>query len=48
MTCRELLRGEAQTQRGGALRRRDDQRLTGAQGRFEMGRKFQQRDPVMN
>ena len=44
MTCGELLRGEPQAQRGGALCRRDDERLTGAEGRFEMGRKFEQRD----
>ena len=46
LTGRQLLHGEAQPQRGGALRRRDDERVTGPQGRFQMGRKFQQRDPV--
>jgi len=46
LTGRQLLHGEAQPQCGGALRRRDDERVTGPQGRFQMGRKFQQRDPV--
>ncbi len=45
---RQAAGGEGQAQRSRALRGRDHDRLTAAQGRFEMGRKFQQRDPVLD